>query len=244
MADAPLTNSPDARTDDGTLKDQGVTTPTTDSSTTKVPPTQPTTDQKTEPKTSSEDKSLITDAGKDKSSVATGAPETYADFKAPEGFEIDKEAIAKALPIFKELNISQDGAQRLVDFYAAQSAAAAEAPVKFYADMQKTWRDEAASRFGKAIEPGGAIVTEFAKAIDGHLPPSLAKSFRAALDFTGVGNHPDFIEGFRQFARLLGEGTSVRGSGPSPAGQKAPGEAPKSLAQIMYPNNPSSASGG
>ena len=239
MADAPLTNSPDVRTDDGTLKDQGGTISTEASSTTTASTTQ-STNQQTPPKESSDDKSLLTDSGKDKAPVLQGAPEKYEDFKAPEGFEVDKDAIAKALPIFKELNLSQDGAQRLVDFYSETAKAAAEAPIKFYADMQKEWRDEAASRFGKAIEPGGAIVTEFSKAIDGHLPPSLAKSFRAALDFTGVGNHPDFIEGFRVFAKMLSEGTSVRGGGPSPEGQKQPGAAPKSLAQVMYPNLPSS----
>ena len=244
MADEQLTNSPDARTADGTLKDQGGTTQTPPVSSTTTPPqTPPTTTPETPPKTPNEDKSLLNDDGTPKAPAPQVAPEKYADFKAPEGFELDKTAIEKALPIFKELNLSQDGAQKLVDFYTEAQRAAAEAPVKFYADMQKEWRTEAATRFGKAIEPGGAIVTEFAKAIDGHLPPTLAKNFRAALDFTGVGNHPDFIEGFRQFAKLLGEGTSVHGAGPSPEGQKAPGQAPKSLAEVMYPNLPSSNSG-
>lgn len=184
-------------------------------------------------------KTALTDTG----TTPQGAPESYADFKAPEGYELDKAALEQAIPIFKELNLNQDQAQKLVDQYAKLSAEAADAPVKFYADMQKEWREEASSRFGKAIEPGGAIVTEFAQAIDGFLPPTLAKNFRAALDFTGIGNHPDFIEGFRVFAKALSTGTHVSGKSPSPEGQKAPGNAPPSIASAMYPHLPS-ASGG
>lgn len=228
----PLANSQEARTPDGTLKDQStVTTPTPEaSSTTKAPDT-------TTPaaKSPTDGKSALTDKG----TTPPGAPEAYTDFTAPEGFEIDKAAIDKAIPIFKELGLNQEGAQKLVDMYAAVSQEAAEAPVKLYTNMQKEWRDEAATRFGKAIEPGGAIVTEFAQAIDGFLPPSLAKNFRSALDFTGVGNHPDFIEGFRVFAKALASGTHVSGKGPAPSGQKAPDAAPRTVAQAMYPHLPS-----
>lgn len=238
--ETPLANSPEVRTPDGTIKDQGVSTstqtePSSTPQQTTPPAGTPTTPPETPAKQPTEGKTSLTDPG----ATPAGAPETYADFKAPDGFEINKEALDLAVPMFKELNLNQDQAQKLIDFYAKTSAEAANAPLKFYQDMQVDWQKQSAERFGKAIEPGGEIVTEFAKAIDGHLPPSLAKSFRAALDFTGVGNHPDFIEGFRQFAKLLGEGTSVRGTNPSPLGQKAPDAAPKSLAQAMYPNLPS-----
>jgi len=242
MTDAPLTNSPDARTADGTLKDQGGTPSIPPASSTTppatTPPTTPPAATETPAKTADTDKSLVNDEGKPPA-AQQGAPETYADFRAPEGYTLDPTAIAKALPIFKEMNLSQDSAQRLIDLYAEQTRSASEAPVKLYAEMQKEWRTEAATRFGKAIEPGGAIFASIAKAIDGHLPPSLAKAFRSTLDFTGVGSHPDFIEGLSVFAKLLSEGTSVRGSGPSPEGQKAPGAAPLSVAQAMYPHLPS-----
>lgn len=201
--------------------------------------------KKTETTQSSDGKSLLNKDGKTETPVATGAPETYADFKAPEGFEIDKEAISKALPIFKELNLSQEGAQKLVDFYAAQNQQAAEAPFKLWADTQKQWTDEAHTRFGKDIEEGGKILTTFSKAIDAHLPPTLAKNFRSVLDLTGAGNHPDFIEGFYTLARLLGEGTSVKGNNPSPLGQTREGTQPvPTIAQAMYPHLRSAAKQG
>lgn len=233
----PLANSPEARSADGTILDRSATTPTTvDSSTTKAPDTlaaPPKTE--TPPKQPTDGKTALNDKGE----TAPGAPEAYTDFTAPEGYEIDKAAIEKAVPLFKELNLNQEQAQKAVNLYAAISQEAAEAPLKFYADMQKGWKEQAAERFGKAIEPGGAIVTEFATAIDGHLPPTLAKNFRAALDFTGVGNHPDYIEGFRVFAKALQPGTHVSGKAPSPGGQQAPGGAPKTAAQRLYPHLPS-----
>lgn len=218
----PLANSPEARTPDGTLRDQSATPPTPPDSSTTPPKdtTTPPKDPATPPPTE-------------------GAPETYADFTAPEGFEIDKDAIGKVLPVFKELNLSQAQAQKLVDQYAAISAEAAEAPVKFYAEMQKDWAKEAATRFGKDIEPGGAIVTELATALDNALPPTLAKNFRAVLDFTGAGNHPDFIEAMRIIAKPFLTGTHVRGANPSPKGQEAPGAPAKTAAQRMYPHLPS-----
>lgn len=246
MTDAttpPLPNSPDARTPDGTLKDPTVTPPVqTDSSTT--PPQKTETDGSAPPtKTEStrqptDGKSALTDTGK----APAGAPETYADFKAPDGYEIDKASLDKAIPLFKELNLNQEQAQKAIDLYTDLAKAAADEPVNFYANMQKDWRKEAEGRFGADIAPGGKIVTEFSTAIDGFLPPSLAKSFREALDFTGVGNHPDFIEGFRVFAKALATGTHVSGKNPSPEGQRAPGSPERpTIAQAMYPNLPSSA---
>lgn len=230
-----LPNDPAARTADGTLKDQSVTTPAqTDSSTTQA---KDGTDQNQTQQTKSptEGKSAATDTG----AAPQGAPEAYADFKVPDGFALDKAAIDKVLPVFKELNLNQDQAQKLVDQYATITREAAEAPVKAYAEMQKEWTKDANERFGKDIAPGGKIVTQLAQTIDGFLPPSLAKSFRAALDFTGAGNHPDLIEGLYTLSKALAVGTHVNGKGPSPEGQKAPGEAPKSIAQAMYPNLPS-----
>src|SRR5574340_1130456 len=98
MTDAPLPNSPEARTPDGTLKDQGAsTTPPSDSSTT--PAKTPETDGQAQAIAKQPtDASAINDKG----ITPAGAPETYADFVAPEGYEFDKAALDAAIPIFKE----------------------------------------------------------------------------------------------------------------------------------------------
>jgi len=47
-----------------------------------------------------------------------GAPDAYEDFKLPDGMEAAKELVDDFKPLLKdELNLSQDKAQKLIDFY-------------------------------------------------------------------------------------------------------------------------------
>lgn len=165
-----------------------------------------------------------------------GAPEAYADFTAPEGFEIDPTALAEATPIFKELGLDQAKAQKLVDFYAKQSQQAAEAPMKLWQDTQKDWVDsiKADPEIGGKLDTVRATV---AKVIDS-LGPELAADFRQAMDFTGAGNNPAFVKVMFKLAAQLTEGGFVRGGNPSAGGQGNQGR-PTSAAQALYPNLPS-----
>jgi len=96
-----------------------------------TPQTPPTTTSTTslDPKpTEGEGKTLLTGKeGEDgtKTEAKPAVPEKY-DFKAPaawseKGWELDTKLIETATPIFKELGLSQDQAQKLVDFYTATS---------------------------------------------------------------------------------------------------------------------------
>lgn len=171
--------------------------------------------------------------GDDKKTEATGAPEAYADFKLPEGYKLDEGLAKDATALFKELNLSQDAAQRLVDLYAANGLKAAEAPFKEWSDLQKTWLSDISDRFGSKAE---AVRTDIGKAIS-TLPPSLARNFRAALDLTGAGSHPDVVEALSIMLKPLVEGGSVRQGNQSPAANQKPGEPTKpSAAEAMYPH--------
>jgi hypothetical protein len=165
-----------------------------------------------------------------------GAPEAYAEFTAPEGFEIDPTALAEATPLFKELGLDQARAQKLVDFYAKQSQQAAEAPFKLWQDTQKEWVDsiKADPEIGGKLDTVRATV---AKVIDS-LGPELAADFRQAMDFTGAGNNPAFVKVMFKLAAQLTEGGFVRGGNPSAGGQGNQGR-PASAAQALYPNLPS-----
>lgn len=46
------------------------------------------------------------------------AAEAYQPFTLPEGVELDEATLAKATPLFRKLNLDQDGAQELVSLYA------------------------------------------------------------------------------------------------------------------------------
>src|SRR5262245_53151779 len=66
------------------------------------------------------------------------APEKYEDFKVPEGYTLDGEVGKEASAMFKELNLPQEAAQRLVDFYVKQTQEAFDQPYKAYIDMRES----------------------------------------------------------------------------------------------------------
>lgn len=234
MTEAPLANSAEARTETGELKDQSPTTETLK----KLEPTEVKTEAKVEPKVEDktekkpEEKSEL---NKDEKKEPSKAPEAYADFKAPEGMVLDKEALAKATPIFKELGLDQAAAQKLVDTYATLTREAADAPFKLWADMQKEWTDKL-----KADPVIGSKLPEVKETVSRALAslndPALEKDFRYAMDITGAGNHPAFARVFFELAKQYVEGKGVSGRGPSPHGQAKPGDRPASAAAAIYPN--------
>jgi len=229
--DPPTGNSPEARTADGTLKDQTPSSETTIPTPEKKPegqsfltktPEAPKEEPKEEPKP------------EDKKPDAAGAPEKYADFKVPDGFKFDEKALIEATVAFKELGLTQEAAQKLVDTYAKNTQQAIEAPYKQWADLQKEWLGDIHDRFGSKAE---TVRTDISKAIDSALPPSLARAFRGALDLTGAGTNPDVVEALSIMFKPFVEGPSIRPGGQSPEANKPPGApvAP-SIAEAMYPH--------
>jgi len=144
---------------------------------------------------------------------------------------------AEASKIFKGMNLNQDQAQQLVDFYTAKTTESANQPYQVWNEMQEKWVKEVKADpvMGSRLNE---IKTTISRAIDGLGDPKLAQEFRAAMDYTGAGNNPAFIRAFWKLSQMVTEGTHVAGNGPSPAGQRRAGEMP-SAAQAMYPNLPS-----
>lgn len=247
MTDVTVTSDPPSpqsqpgpsREVDGTIKDQ--TTPPTE--------TKPVlTDGSTDPKGDSfltgkqeqkadgekkEGEAAPAEGEKKDGDAVAGAPEKYGDFKLPDGYKFDEKQLTDASALFKEMNLTQDQAQKLVDHYAANSLQASEAPYKAWADLQKQWMGDIADRFGSKAD---TVRTDIGKAI-GTLPPSLARSFRAALDLTGAGSNPDIVEGLHIMLKGLVEGGSVRQGNQSPEANKAPNTSSRpSAAEAMYPH--------
>jgi hypothetical protein len=173
--------------------------------------------------------------------AATGAPENYADYTLPEGFELGKETKAEADKIFKSLNLDQAQAQSLVDFYVAKTQDSAKQPYEAYKTLTDSWRDAALKHpeIGNKILPGGEINVRIARALDNIGDPQLAKDFRELMDLTGAGNNQAFIRVIDKLASRGVEGTHVAGTGPTKEGQRAPGEGPVTAAKAMYPHLPS-----
>ncbi len=225
--DDPRSQPGASRTPDGTITDQTLesTTPSPEPkpegesflTREKEPPAT------AEPESKPEDKAPVT---------PQAAPEKYTDFKLPDGYQFDRASLDQATTLFKEAGLSQDAAQKMVDFYAANSLQAAEAPYKEWANLQKQWTTQISERFPG--EKSGQVRSMISSVIDTTLPPSLAKGLRTALDITGAGSHPDVVEALSILLKPLSEGTPVRGGAPSPGGQRAPDSAPPSIADALY----------
>lgn len=217
----PAANTPEARTETGEIKAVESATPPTPTDTTAKPEAKP---------AAQDGKTLLTEKPKDV--PLTGSPEKYGEFAAPEGYEFRAETMDGAKTLFKELNLSQAGAQRLVEFHAAELKAAMEAPAKQWEETRAQWLEQVKSdpEIGGKLDQ---VKTTVARAIDGLGDPKLASEFRQAMDFTGAGNNPAFIRAFYKLAQKLTEGTSVPGGGPSEV--RAPGQPPRTAAQALYP---------
>ena len=245
MSEAPLMNDEAARSPSGEILDQSTTPPTTPTPTTPdttpgptptVSDSTPSSDTKPEVKPG---ETLLTDK---KPPDAT----TYTDFKAPDGYTLDPKAIEAVLPIFKELGLSQDAAQRLVDAQIARDIANAKAPQETYAALRSQWQTETLNHPDiKSAHSGDkigidAVKAEMGRALSAIGDPVLTTQFKQAMDLTGAGDNPAFVRTFLKMAAFITEGTHVTGKGPSPEGQRAPGaKTIPSAAQALYPNLPS-----
>lgn len=154
-----------------------------------------------------------------------GAPEKYEDFKLPEGVVVPDEVKGEYLNLFKEANLSQDTAQKFIDFQLKVEKKAAEALTKHWDDTHAGWK--------KAIKEdkdfGGEKFKEnraFAKAAlaSEFADPELAE----ALEVTGAGNHPAV---FRLLARI---GKAASDDKLVPAGKGKGAE--KDPAKKLFPN--------
>lgn len=174
-----------------------------------------------------------------------GAPETYAEFTAPEGYTIDPKTIEAAAPIFKELGLTQDQAQKLVDFHSSQMIAAAKAPATEYENTRNAWKAsiEADPDIKSAALDGktglDAVKIGIGKTLAAIGDAQLTADFKAAMDLTGAGDNPAFIKAMWKLSALVTEGKHVAGANPSPHGQRAPGSSDRPApAAALYPNLP------
>jgi hypothetical protein len=139
--------------------------------------------------------------------------------------------------MFRQMNLSQTDAQKLVDFYSAKTLDAVNAPYDAWRKTQEDWVKQV--KTDPAIGPRlNEVTSTISKAIDSIGDAKLAAEFRAAMDYTGAGNNPAFIKAFYKLAQKITEGGHVAGRGPSPAGQQRPGVNSGMGARAMYPNLP------
>jgi hypothetical protein len=163
------------------------------------------------------------DDGEGGEEAANGAPEKYEAFTLPEGYALEGERLDKATGLFKELNLSQEQGQKLVDaFVAADSENRSMLDELREAETAKrieSWGKEAREQFGKDYD---AAVADARKAVTAVKSEALDKAFNEH----GWGNHPELIRAFAYFGRLVG-GSQMDGMEGQTAGEGQPEDARK-----------------
>lgn len=164
-------------------------------------------------------------------------PESYTDFSVPEGHTLDAATIESATPIFRELGLSQEQAQKLVDFYSAKIGEINSANEGYMEQMRTEWREQlkADPVIGGKLDQAKVTI---GRALD-RLPTEVRDNFKAAMDLTGGGDNPAIVRAVYELAQMVGEGTHVTGNNPSTHGQSRTGvETRPSAAAAMYPTLP------
>ena len=133
-------------------------------------------------------------------------PEKY-EFKAPEGVTLDSKAVEGFTPIAKELGLTQEQAQKLVDFYGGQLGGLAQAQAAAKQAEVDKWASDAKAD----PEIGGANfdanVSTAMKAIARFGSPAL----KEMLVESGLGNHPELVRFCMKVGASISEDTLALG---------------------------------
>ncbi len=152
------------------------------------------------------------------------APESYADFVMPEGVEVDAALLESATPLFKELGLNQEQAQKLVDFQAAQVQAGARSQVEAFNQLKDGWVEQAKSD----KEFGGDKFEESVGIAQMALNKFGTPELKELMNDHGVGNHPEMIRFMVRVGALTKEDVPGGGNAPSESADRA---------TIMYPKS-------
>jgi hypothetical protein len=146
----------------------------------------------------------VTDKAEAPADAKPVVPEKY-EFKAPEGREFDGETIAAYSEVARELGLSQDAAQKLLDRMGPQIAQRQEAQIQA---VRNEWTKAATSDKEFGGEKLYENLSVAKKALDAFGTPEL----RDLLNTSGLGNHPEVIRMFFRAGKAISEDRFVGGS--------------------------------
>lgn len=152
---------------------------------------------------------------------AAQAEITYTDFTLPEGFDAKNINTADVTSFAKELGLNQDQAQKLVDRVIKQRSDFEATQATTQADVVAGWAVEAKAdpeiggdKFDASLAAAVSVINN---------PKLVNPEFKAFLDASGLGNHPEMIRTFARIAPVFANDTPVPGGGGAPAGDPVKG---------------------
>lgn len=142
--------------------------------------------------------------GTEEGKATAGAPEKY-EITLPEGMTMDEALWAEAEPILREMNASNELAQKLVQLQA-KSVQGYQAKIQeAWTQQNQQWIAElkADPEFGGANFKKNAAYAQSAVAWIG----SKVEGFQAAIEGLGIVNNPALARGFSELGKALAEDT-------------------------------------
>jgi len=148
-------------------------------------------------------------------------PEKY-EFKAPEGREFDPAVLEQFSEVAKELKLTQEGAQKVID---KLGNAFAEKQANTLETAKAEWVQSATADKEFGGEKLNENLAVAKKALETFGTPEL----RALLNESGLGNHPEIIRAFYRAGKQISEDRFVPGGIGGFSGARDP-------AKSLYPN--------
>lgn len=179
-----------------------------------------------------DDSSLMGGAGKkaddEPKAEEISLPEKY-ELTAPEGLSITDDVLAEIDPVFRELKLDNDAANKVIGLAGPFAERLHQAQVDAHLATAAQWAKEA--KDDPEIGKGNWAETEtlVAKALDRFGAPE-GSPFRQLLDETKLGNHPELIRMFRK----IGAATSEDMDFPRP---DAGAQDKKGRLEVLYPDD-------
>lgn len=149
-----------------------------------------------------------------------GAPEKY-EFKPAEGQELDSAALEQFEPIARELNLSNEQAQKMVDLYGTKILPMVQ---QKQAEAWQAQTEQWAADVKADKEIGGDKLTANLSAAQRALDLFGTPELKTYLNDTGLGNHPDLVKAFVKIGKAMSEDGMVDGSN----------QGQRSAAEVLY----------
>lgn len=176
-------------------------------------------EQKTEAELAAE-KEAAEKAEKDKK--PEGAPEKY-EFKAGEGTELDADALKDFEPVARELNLTNEQAQKLVDAYPKILSGVQQRQAEAWQKATEQWAEDVKADKEIGGDKLTASISSAQRALETFGTPEL----KEYLNGTGLGNHPELVKAFVKIGKAMSEDGMVTGK---ESGQR-------SAAEVLYGKN-------
>ncbi len=141
-----------------------------------------------------------------------GPPESYADFTLPEGVEMNGPALEAFLPVAKDLGLSQEQAQRLIDLEVQRNQNAETEESAAMQQQQAAWNAElqADPVIGGNKWEGSLRLAN--RALNKFGDPSLTRDIQEL----GLGSHPGLVRMLVKMGATLSEDASTALGGQQP----------------------------